>query len=111
MQTAHIVVLTTFPNIDTAQQFADEIVLAKLAACVNTIPGAQSTYMWKGEICRDSECIALMKTTQHCYAELEAYIKRHHPYELPEIIATPISNGSKEYLSWLRNGLKADTET
>ena len=110
MQTEHIVVITTFPNINTAQQFADEIVLAKLAACVNIIPGAKSTYLWKGKICRENEYVALMKTSTDRYNELENYIKQHHPYELPEIIATPIINGSKEYLSWLSSCLKTDAE-
>ncbi len=99
-----ILVLTTFPDIDTAQQIAQEMVKAKLAACVNIIPAGQSIYMWKGEICKETEHIALIKTTDNHYPELELYIKQLHPYELPEIISTPIISGSKEYLDWLMNG-------
>ena len=100
-----ILVITTFPDINTAEQVSQEMVQAKLAACVNIIPAGQSIYLWKGEICRETEHIALIKTTDKHYPELELYIKQQHPYELPEIISTPITSGSKEYLDWLMNGL------
>ena len=96
-----ILVLTTFPDIDTAQQMSQEMVQAKLAACVNIVPAGQSIYMWKGEICKETEHIAIIKTTDNRYSELELYIKEQHPYELPEIITTPITAGSQDYLTWL----------
>ena len=96
-----ILVLTTFPDIDTAQQMSQEMVRAKLAACVNIVPAGQSIYMWKGEICKETEHIAVIKTTDNRYPELELYIKKQHPYELPEIITTPITAGSQDYLTWL----------
>ena len=96
-----ILVLTTFPDIDTAQQMSQEMVQAKLAACVNIVPAEQSIYMWKGEICKETEHIAIIKTTDNRYSELELYIKEQHPYELPEIITTPITAGSQDYLTWL----------
>ena len=102
-----LLALTTFPDIGTAQQLAKQIVQAKLAACVNIIPQAQSIYIWQGEACNESECVALIKTTERVYSELESLIQQHHPYELPEIIATPITNGSKEYLTWLSTNTKS----
>ena len=77
------------------------MVQAKLAACVNIMPAGQSTYIWEGKLCNESEHLAVIKTMEHRYQELEQYIKQHHPYELPEIISTLINNGSKEYLAWL----------
>lgn len=99
-----ILVLTTFPDIDTAQRMSEQMVQAKLAACVNIVPAGQSIYMWKGEICKETEHIAVIKTTDNRYSELENYIQEQHPYELPEIISTPITGGSKNYLDWLING-------
>lgn len=96
-----LLVLTTFPDIDTAQRMSEHMVQAKLAACVNIMPAGQSIYVWKEELCKETEHVAIIKTTDNCYPKLELYIKEQHPYELPEIIATPITNGSKDYLTWL----------
>ena len=96
-----IIVLTTFPDIDTAQRLAEGMVQAKLAACVNIMPAGQSIYIWENKLCKESEYLTVIKTIDSRFQALEEYIKRHHPYELPEIIATQITNGSKEYLSWL----------
>jgi periplasmic divalent cation tolerance protein len=104
---APILVLTTFPDIDTAQRLAEEMVQAKLAACVNILPAGQSTYVWKGELCKEFEHLAVIKTTENCYKEIENVIQKQHPYELPEIISTPIIMGSKNYLSWLTENTKS----
>ncbi len=100
-----ILVLTTFPDIDTAQRMCEQMVQAKLAACVNIAPAGQSIYMWKGKLCRETEHIAVIKTTDDHYPKLENYLQEQHPYELPEIISTPITRGSQDYLDWLMNGL------
>ena len=105
--TKPLLALTTFPDIDTAQRISRQIVQAKLAACVNILPQAQSIYIWQGEECNEPECVALIKTTEGTYSELESLIREHHPYELPEIIATPITNGSKKYLTWLTTNTKS----
>ncbi len=96
-----ILVLTTFPDIDTAQRLAEGMVQAKLAACVNIMPAGQSTYMWENQLCKENEHLAVIKTTEKCYQKLEKYIQEQHPYELPEIISTLINNGSEKYLAWL----------
>ena len=105
--THHLLVVTTFPDIDTAQRVAQHIVQAKLAACVNILPPGISIYIWEGKECRETEHVALIKTTEHCYTDLETFIKQQHPYELPEVIATPITKGSENYLSWLTTSTTA----
>ena len=102
-----IIVLTTFPDIDTAQRLAEGMVQAKMAACVNIVPAGQSIYLWENNLCKESEYLAVIKTMDSRYQALEEYIKRHHPYELPEIVATQITNGSIEYLSWLETNTTA----
>lgn len=107
MMDSYLVVLTTFPDIDTAQRIAQKIVQAKLAACVNILPQGQSVYIWEGKNCIENEFVALIKTTENSYQELESFIQQQHPYELPEIIATPITNGSKDYLQWITLNTKS----
>lgn len=97
----HVLVLTAFPDLDIATRLAQEIVQARLAACVNILPPAQSVYMWQGKQCMDSECIVFMKTTESGYQKLQSFIQSQHPYELPEIIATPITQGLENYLDWV----------
>jgi len=96
-----ILVLTTFPDIDTAQRMSEDMVKAKLAACVNIMPAGQSIYMWEGKICKESEVLAVIKSMDDRYQQLEEFIITQHPYELPEIITTQINNGSEKYLDWL----------
>jgi len=96
-----LLVLTTFPDIDTAQRVAQAMVQEKLAACVNIMPAGQSVYMWEGKICKESEHLAVIKTMDDRYQQLEKFIQKQHPYELPEIVATQINKGSEKYLDWL----------
>ena len=100
----YLLVLTTFPDLGTAQQVARHIVRENLAACVNILPQAQSIYMWQSRECVDTEHIVLIKTIESNYLKLESYIRSQHPYELPEIIATPITKGLEDYLTWMAKG-------
>ncbi len=95
-----IVILCTAPDEATAQKLARGLVEARLAACVNTIPGVKSFYRWQGKLEADSEIQLLIKTRQGRFDELAAWIKANHPYDLPEIVAIPAEHVSEEYLAW-----------
>lgn len=86
---------------DTAQSLVASLLEQRLAACVNIVPGVQSHYEWKGELCCDAEVLLYIKTRRERYEAVEAAIRRLHPYELPEIIAVPITMGLAPYLSWI----------
>src|SRR5256885_9639901 len=78
----------------------------RLAACVNMILSpVDSVYTWKGKLERAREYLLLMKTTSKRLAELENEVKRLHSYDVPEFIAVPITEGSKEYLSWVEESV------
>jgi periplasmic divalent cation tolerance protein len=95
------IVLVTVPRGGKAESLAEGAVEARLAACVNILPGAVSIYRWKGRVHRDEESLLVVKTTSARLPALERWIKERHPYELPEFLVLPIEAGSKEYLSWL----------
>lgn len=97
----HLLIMTTMPDIPAAEKLANGLVETSLAACVNILPAMQSIYRWKGDQQSDTEHQLLIKTRQQNYDAIEKYIKNHHPYELPEIIALPIQNGLPAYLSWV----------
>lgn len=101
MSTEHLLVLTTCPDQGTATRIATVLVERRLAACVNQVSGVRSHYHWEGRIEHDDEVLVLVKTTTAAYEEMEALIRAHHPYELPEVIAVPLAAGSKAYLEWI----------
>ncbi len=95
------IVFCTVPDADSGRRIAERLVEYRLAACVNLIPGLESIYRWKGEIRHDAELLLMIKTTVADYEALERAIRDLHPYELPEIVAVPLSNGLADYLNWI----------
>lgn len=96
-----MLVLTNLPDADNAQKLATLLVERGLAACVNILAPCRSVYRWQGKIEDTIEVPLLIKTRAERYAELEAAIIAHHPYELPEIVAVPIERGLPDYLAWV----------
>jgi periplasmic divalent cation tolerance protein len=96
-----IVVLTNLPDRAAALNLAQELVTKRLAACVNVLAECTSVYRWEGRIKSATEVPVLIKTRAQRYDEVEAAIRRLHPYELPEIVAVPVVHGLDEYLEWV----------
>ena len=96
-----LIVLTNLPDAETARTLANTLVAERVAACVNMLAPCQSVYRWQGAIETATETPLLIKTTAARYPELEAAIRRAHPYELPEIVAVPIAHGLPGYLAWV----------
>ena len=101
MADAAIVVLTNLPDRETAGRLARALVEGRLAACVNIGATVESIYHWQGQIETAAEIPVAVKTRSLLYSEVEAAIRRFHPYELPEIVAVPICHGSQGYLDWI----------
>lgn len=100
-----LIVFTTVPNTEEAENLARKIVEAKLAACVQVLPEMKSFYFWENEVQKDSEHLLLIKTSEEKYAELENFIKANHSYDVPEIVAVSSEKVSDDYLKWLKNYL------
>lgn len=98
-----LLVISTFPDMETARQTGTSLVESQLAACVNLHPGWQSIYRWKGTVEEAGEVLALFKTTPVCYEAFEARLKELHPYEVPEILALPVEKAAAAYVSWVTN--------
>ena len=100
-----IVVLCTCPEGDAAGNIARTLVEEGLAACVNRLPGVVSNFSWKGRVEEEQETLLLIKSTEARLAALSARIKALHPYELPEVVAVPVSGGLAGYLDWVRSSV------
>jgi periplasmic divalent cation tolerance protein len=96
-----IVVLITAGSEEEGRNIAGLLVKEKKAACVNILPGVESLFRWKGRIDSARECLLLVKTRAALLPEIIRLVKGIHSYELPEIIALPITGGSEDYLRWL----------
>ena len=94
-------ILTTAPDADIAESLAHQLVESGLAACVKQLAPCRSTYRWQGQIESAIEIPLMIISDESRYAALEAWLKDAHPYDLPEIIALPCTNGLPEYLSWV----------
>ncbi len=93
-------VLTTAGTEEEAHRLAEGLVAGKLAACVQVLP-VTSTYIWQGQLHRDPEWLLLIKTTAARYSDVEAFLREHHSYQVPEIVQVPIRQGLAEYLAWV----------
>ena len=96
------VVLCTFPDLPQARHIGTLLVEKQLAACVNLIPSVESIFCWEGKISTESEVLAVFKTTAERLVELEQELLVRHPYEVPELLALPVANGSEAYLKWVQ---------
>ena len=101
-----LVVLVMCANAAEARKLARSAVERRLAACGNVISGkALSIYRWKGKVEQAREVLLILKTTRARFPVLEAELGRMHSYEVPEIIAVPVSGGSPKYLDWVRENV------
>ena len=96
-----LLVLSTLPDAERAQDLARVLIESRLAACVNVLAPCRSVYRWQEAVEEAVEIPVLIKTTAGRYDELEALVRAHHPYELPEIIAVPVGRGLPGYLAWV----------
>ncbi|MGQ0733944.1 MAG: divalent-cation tolerance protein CutA [Acidobacteriota bacterium] len=99
-QTA-MLVLTTFPDEETATRATRPLVDERLAACVAILPPMTSLYRWQGAVEQARECQVVIKTTDRAAERVLARLAREHPYETPELLLLPVAGGGEAYLRWL----------
>jgi len=97
-----IVILTNTASLEEAKQISYRLITDKLAACVNIFKNECSLYEWQGKVCEESEFQLVIKTQNSLYSHVETVIRELHSYEVPEIIALAVENGSSDYLEWIK---------
>lgn len=108
MKTKRVPVLasTTTAKAEDAGKIAMQLVERKLAACVQIVEPITSVYRWQGKIESEREILLLIKSTQDLIPDIAELLDEIHPYEVPELVATPIIGGSTSYLSWLEDSVQ-----
>jgi periplasmic divalent cation tolerance protein len=100
-KTQTIVVLVTASSEAEATKIGQAVVEDGVAACANIVPNLTSLFRWDGKLLKEQEVLIVLKSRLDLFRDLEAVIRRHHSYEVPEIIALPIIEGSASYLKWI----------
>lgn len=94
-------VLSTAPDLETAERLVRQLVEERLIACGNLVPGVASVFRWKGEIQREDEVLVLMKARTEALDRVIARVAELHPYEVPEVLSFPVGKGLPAYCGWV----------
>jgi len=109
-KTRHVLsVVTTVASLADAQRLARTLLERRLAACVQIEPGLLSRYVWNGELCEETELRLTIKTVPDRASALEALFAEHHPYELPQFLATEMQ-ASAAYAAWVSESVAVDPD-
>jgi periplasmic divalent cation tolerance protein len=99
--TNKIVVFSTCGSQDEAERLARRLLEARVAACVNVITQIRSLYWWQGQIEESGEWLLVVKTSRELFDQVRSVLETAHSYELPEVLALPVIDGSPNYLAWI----------
>ena len=96
------IVLATAPSREVALDLARALVDRRVAACVNVLP-VTSVYRWEGKVHEDDEHMMVIKTRRTHVDDIRDLFDERHPYDVPELVALEVEDGSADYLNWLRS--------
>jgi periplasmic divalent cation tolerance protein len=96
-----VFVYTTFPSVVEAEKAGLALVDARLAACVNILPGMISVYRWQGVVERAEEAVMIVKTRASLAEQVRASVKATHPYDTPAIAVLPVESTDDRYFDWI----------
>ncbi|HVZ37995.1 MAG TPA: divalent-cation tolerance protein CutA [Candidatus Kapabacteria bacterium] len=100
-----IVLFVNCANAHEAHTIARKLVEERHAACCTIVGGVESYYIWEERMERGEEVMIMIKTTDERFADAERCIRELHGYDVPEIIALPVTQGSQQYLAWLEGSV------
>ena len=96
-----VFVYTTFPSVVEAEKAGNDLVRARLAACVNILPGMISIYRWQGAVERAQEAVMIVKTRASLAEAVRASVRATHPYDTPAIVVLPVESVDERYFAWI----------
>ena len=103
-------VMTSVGTEQQAVEISEELITRRLATCVNIVPCLRSIYRWKGKVCEDTEYLLLIKTPEKLFEQVSSAIREYHSYELPEILALPVTAAETNFHQWVLQMVEPETE-
>lgn len=97
-----VTVLMTAPDAGSAGRIVGALLGDNLVACGNILPGATSVYRWEGAVQQDEEAVVIMKTLRRLAPQVLERAVELHPYDVPELLVQPVTDGAAAYLDWVR---------
>jgi len=104
------VVMTSVGTEQQAVEISEELITRRLATCINIVPCLRSIYRWKGKVCEDTEYLLLIKTPEKLFDEVSSAIREYHSYELPEILAIPVTAAETNFHQWVLQMVEPDPD-
>jgi periplasmic divalent cation tolerance protein len=101
-----LIVVTTFASLEDAKKMAYLLIESRLASCVQIQEGIHSIYRWEGKMCNEDEVLLSAKTIADKWMDISNFIKSHHPYDLPEVIAYVPEKYEAQYGKWVESEVK-----
>lgn len=101
MNSKIVIAYCTFPNEEVAQSVCERLVAEGTVACANISAPIRSIYRWGGQLMKENECMAILKTSELKREALKERIRAIHPYSLPALVFLPVEDGLPEYLNWV----------
>jgi periplasmic divalent cation tolerance protein len=109
MPTDVVLLLSTFPDAETARRATRALVEEKFVACGNLLPGVESIYTWKGALEVSMEVQVFYKTTAPFAQRAMTRLRELHPYDVPEILQVNVEDGWPDYLAWVGESVRRST--
>jgi len=103
-------VMTSVGTEQQAVEISEELITRRLATCVNIVPCLRSIYRWKGKVCEDTEYLLLIKTPEKLFEQVSSAIREYHSYELPEILALPVTAAETNFHQWVLQMVEPETD-
>ncbi len=107
MDSEFVMLITTVDSGEEGKKLVNQVIGEKLAACGHMTGPINSTYFWEGQLTTSQEWECIFKTTHSNLEETKAFIKKHHSYDVPQIVVIPIVDGDSEYLKWIQDSVKS----
>ncbi len=103
-------VMTSVGTEQQAVEISEELIARRLATCINIVPCLRSIYRWKGKVCEDTEYLLLIKTPEKLFEQVSSAIREYHSYELPEILAIPVTAAETNFHQWVLQMVEPETD-